>query len=73
MNNDTTIGQNVRKYRRDANVTQEALGRHLDVCGNAVAHYEKGINRIAAGRIPIIAAFLGCTLEDLFEGTEDKV
>ena len=71
MNNDTTIGQNVRRYRRAAEITQPELAEHLGLKAyQQIQKYEKGTNRIAAGRIPHIAAFLGCDIMDLFEGTE---
>lgn len=70
MNNDTTIGQNVRRLRRAANRTQEQLAKHLGITYQQIQKYEKGTNRIAAGRIPRIASFLGCDIMDLYEGTE---
>lgn len=72
MNNDTTIGQNVRRYRRAANLTQQELADHLDLSYQQIQKYESGTNRIAAGRIPHIAAFIGCEIVDLFEGTEAR-
>lgn len=72
MNNDTTIGQNVRRCRRAADKTQTELANNLGISYQQVQKYESGTNRIAAGRIPHIAAFLGCDVMDLFEGTEGK-
>lgn len=71
-NNDTTIGQNVRRYRRAANKTQQDLAKHLGISCQQIQKYESGQNRIAAGRIPHIAALLGCEIEALFEGAEAK-
>ncbi len=72
MNNDTTIGQNVRRYRRAANYTQTDLADHLGISYQQIQKYESGANRIAAGRIPHIAALLGCEIVGLFEGTEGR-
>ena len=70
MNNDTTIGQNVFRLRRAANITQKELAAHLGLTHQQITKYENGQNRIAAGRVPHIAALFGCEIVDLFEGTE---
>ena len=69
MNNDTTIGQNVKRIRRANEQTQADLANTLGVSYQQVQKYESGTNRIAAGRIPVIARFLCCDIEDLYKGT----
>ena len=69
MNNDTTIGQNVRRLRRAAELTQADLANNLGISYQQVQKYENGTNRIAAARIPRIASYLCCDIVDLFKGT----
>ncbi len=74
MNNDTIIGQNVRRYRRAASpdITQAALASHIDLSPNSISRYENGGEGLLASDIPHIAALLGCEIVDLFEGTEGR-
>lgn len=72
--NDRIIGLNVRRLRRAAHpiLSQAALANHLGITFQQIQKYESGANRIAASRIPHIAAFVGCEIVDLFEGTEAR-
>ena len=67
---DVYVGNRVRKRREALGISQGRLGRHLGLTFSQVQKYEKGSNRIGAGRLYQIAAFLGVPPSYLFEGLE---
>ena len=59
------------RLRREAlGISQGRLGRHLGLTFSQVQKYEKGSNRIGAGRLYQIAQFLGVAPAHFFEGVE---
>lgn len=42
MNNTTAIGENIKRLRREANMTQKELANKLDISVSNVTKYEKG-------------------------------
>lgn len=62
---DKRIGKNIRRYRIEKNLSQTELAERLDLTFQQVQKYEKGTNRVSAGRLQLIAGFLGCTIHDL--------
>lgn len=66
----TTIGDNIRRIRREAGLTQEALGRLLKVEKSSISEWESGSRLCHIVRLCQIARMLGCTVDDLLEGTE---
>ena len=62
---DRAVGMNIRQYRLQRNLSQTELADHLDLTFQQVQKYEKGTNRVGAGRLIKIAAFLGCSTEQL--------
>jgi transcriptional regulator with XRE-family HTH domain len=65
---DAHVGQQVRQRRVLVGASQEQLGEHLGLTFQQVQKYEKGTNRISAGRLLQIAEFLGVRVESFFEG-----
>ena len=55
---DTDIGMRVRLRRVELDISQEELGKRLGVSFQQVQKYEKGINRVSAGRLQQIASAL---------------
>ena len=49
-------------------MSQERLGELLGLTFQQVQKYEKGVNRIGAGRLFEISHFLGMQIQDFFEG-----
>jgi transcriptional regulator with XRE-family HTH domain len=47
----------------------DALATQLGISYQQVQKYERGENRIGAGRLPHIARVLGCSVEDLVPST----
>lgn len=65
---DAHVGQRMRQLREALGVSQGQLGRHLGLTFSQVQKYEKGMNRIGAGRLHLLAGFLGVPVQYFFEG-----
>jgi transcriptional regulator with XRE-family HTH domain len=66
---DALIGGRVRSCRLQARMSQEVLGDALGISFQQIQKYEKGTNRIGAGRLLKIAEALNCDVMDFFAGT----
>lgn len=67
---DVAIGNNIRSLRVTRGLSQEKLGDAIGITFQQVQKYEKGANRIAGSRAVQIAAALGVTVADLYQGIE---
>lgn len=67
-NIDAHIGSRVRLRRLTAGISQEQLGGALGVTFQQVQKYEKGANRIGAGRLYRISRILGVPVSYFYEG-----
>lgn len=65
---DVRVGHRIRERREALRVTQNRLARQLGVTFSQVQKYEKGSNRIGAGRLYLVAAFLGVPVTYFFDG-----
>ena len=65
---DAHVGQRTRYLRETLGISQGTLGRHLGLTFSQVQKYEKGTNRIGAGRLFKIAEFLDVPVQYFFEG-----
>lgn len=65
---DVHVGRHVRQRRMLIGASQEQLGEHSGLTFQQIQKYEKGTNRISAGRLLQIAGFLGVRVESFFEG-----
>lgn len=65
---DKKIGQRVRNRRLELAMSQEQLAELLGVTFQQVQKYEKGVNRIAASRLYVIAQALQMSIGRFFEG-----
>jgi transcriptional regulator with XRE-family HTH domain len=68
---DRVVGQRIRWRRRELKLTQEHLGELLELTFQQVQKYEKGVNRVSAGRLYEIAGVLGVPISYFFEGAEE--
>jgi transcriptional regulator with XRE-family HTH domain len=68
-NSDREVGRRVKLRRIDLGYSQEEVGKALGVSFQQVQKYEKGINRISAGRLQQIAKLLEAPI--LFFFAED--
>jgi transcriptional regulator with XRE-family HTH domain len=63
---DIEVGKRVRTFRLRKGLSQGKLGDALGLTFQQVQKYEKGINRIGAGRLQRIAEILNVPLTDFF-------
>jgi transcriptional regulator with XRE-family HTH domain len=63
---DIEVGRRVRALRLERNMSQTALADRLGLTFQQVQKYEKGVNRIGAGRLQTIAEIFGVSITDLF-------
>jgi transcriptional regulator with XRE-family HTH domain len=68
---DRVVGQRIRWRRRELKLTQERLGELLELTFQQVQKYEKGVNRVSAGRLYEIAGVLGVPVSYFFDGAEE--
>lgn len=68
---DRVVGQRIRWRRRELKLTQERLGELLELTFQQVQKYEKGVNRVSAGRLYEIAGVLGVPISYFFDGAEE--
>lgn len=67
---DIHVGMQMRKRRESLGISQGKLGRHLGLTFSQIQKYEKGTNRIGAGRLYQIARYLGVPPSHFFVGVE---
>ena len=65
---DAQVGNRVRIRRMLIGMSQEKLGDMLGLTFQQVQKYEKGVNRIGAGRLYEIARILSVPVEFFYEG-----
>ena len=67
---DRIVGARMRERRMLLGLTQQELAELIGVTYQQAHKYEKGINRIAAGRLSRIARALGVEVGYFYEGAE---
>ena len=67
---DIEVGQRIRARRMAQGMSQTELGNLLGVTFQQVQKYEKGVNRVGAGRLTKIAEVLGVPVGSFFTGKE---
>lgn len=71
-NVDIHVGNRVRQRRTLLGLSQEKLAGSLDLTFQQVQKYERGANRIGAGRLYELARALGVPVTYFFEELEDE-
>jgi transcriptional regulator with XRE-family HTH domain len=66
---DDDVGRNVRLRRMQLRISQTELANELGVSFQQVQKYEKGTNRISAGRLQRIAEYLNVPVSFFFAPT----
>ncbi len=72
---DRHVGERLRLRRKTLGISQEQVAKTLDIAFQQVQKYEKGSNRISAGRLYHLAEFLDVPIAYFFEdapGEEKK-
>ena len=67
---DVEVGHRIRIERLSRGLSQTALANQLGVTFQQVQKYEKGVNRVGAGRLTKIAEVLGVPVATFFGGKE---
>lgn len=67
---DAHVGYRVRLRRMLIGMSQERLGELLGLTFQQVQKYERGINRIGAGRLFEVAEILGVPISFFYEGVD---
>jgi transcriptional regulator with XRE-family HTH domain len=70
---DAQVGNRVRLRRMLVGMSQERLGELLGLTFQQVQKYEKGVNRIGAGRLFEVSRILGVTIEYFYEGVNSQL
>jgi transcriptional regulator with XRE-family HTH domain len=69
---DGQVGNRVRLRRMLVGMSQERLGELLGLTFQQVQKYEKGVNRIGAGRLYQVAQILGVPINYFYEGVIEQ-
>lgn len=67
---DTIVSANIRRIRMARGVSQESMGDALGITFQQFQKYEKGANRVSAGKLALIARTLKCEVAELFDGCD---
>lgn len=67
---DVEVGQRIRIQRLAAGLSQTELAERIGVAFQQVQKYEKGMNRVGAGRLTQIARVLNVPVSSFFDGRE---
>nr|WP_321360076.1 helix-turn-helix transcriptional regulator [uncultured Hyphomonas sp.] len=69
---DRVVGQRIRWRRRELKLSQEQLAELLSLTFQQVQKYEKGVNRVSAGRLFEIASVMGVEVSYFYDGAETQ-
>lgn len=67
---DAIVGRRLRERREELGLSQSRIGRHLGLTFSQIQKYEKGSNRIGAGRLWLLAKHLGVSPTYFFEAVD---
>src|SRR6201996_3035399 len=70
---DAQVGSRVRLRRMLIGMSQERLGELLGLTFQQVQKYEKGVNRIGAGRLFDVARILGVPIDYFYENVSGQL
>jgi transcriptional regulator with XRE-family HTH domain len=70
---DVLVAGRVRACRKEFGLSQGELAQQLGVTFQQVQKYEKGVNRIGAGRLYELARIFGVPIQKLFPESEESV
>ena len=68
---DVQIGESIRAHRLIVGMSQSDLAGRLGVSFQQIQKYEKGMNRVGAGRLPQIARIFNIPISALFDANAD--
>lgn len=59
------LGQSIAKLRKDQNMTQGQLAEYLSISQQHMASFEKGIRKVPASMLPMLAQLFGTSVDEL--------
>lgn len=65
---DRHVGERIRLRRESLNISQRELSRRLGLTPSQIDNYERGVNKIGAGRLWVLSDALDVSVNDFFEG-----
>jgi len=65
---DTYVGNRLRTIRLEKSLSQEDLGKAVDLTFQQIQKYERGLNRISASKLYDFANFLNVNISFFFKG-----
>jgi transcriptional regulator with XRE-family HTH domain len=69
---DTSVGEKIRSQRLLRHLSQTELGKKVGITFQQIQKYEKGVNRVGAGRLQRIAEVLDVPVSFFFEGARGR-
>lgn len=69
---DQSVARRIRQRRLELGITQQRLAELVGVASQQQHKYERGLDRITAGRLQLIAKALGADIEYFFSGAANK-
>jgi transcriptional regulator with XRE-family HTH domain len=69
---DVEVGQRIKIQRLQSGLSQTTLAEKLGITFQQVQKYEKGVNRVGAGRLTKIAEVLGVPVSSFFGADDAK-
>lgn len=69
---DKVVGENIRAARLAKGLSQSGLADRLGITFQQVQKYEKGVNRVGAGRLFQIASIFGLPISSFFDDTAES-
>lgn len=67
---DAYVGRRIRERREALGISQGRLGRDLGLTFSQVQKYEKGMNRVGAGRLYALSILLDVPVQYFFDGLD---
>ena len=67
-----TIGDNIRKFRKEKEISQETLAERLGVTFQAISRWERGEGYPDISMLPVIAGFFHISVDELLGVSENR-
>ena len=61
------LGAKIKSLRKDKNISQEVLAKHLGISAQAVSKWEQGVTLPDVAVIPAIASYFCVSTDELFD------
>ena len=65
------LAQQIKSLRLRRGITQEEMAQHFGITAQAVSKWERGTAAPDIGLLPVLSAYFGVTIDDLFALSDD--